>query len=120
MVIDLLIALIKDLRHDIYEEFVTQIMPAVVQVLDVQNLVLIDKVFTLFSFCMKFLSKNIKEDFSNFYNVFQEMVIHKNRHLRKFSAQSLCYVLRKLEISKETLTTLMRPIYQRDEEVGPY
>jgi hypothetical protein len=61
-------------------------MPAVIQTIDVQNLKIMDKVFTLFSFCFKYLLKPIREDLQSFYSIFSEIVVHKNRHLRRFSA----------------------------------
>ena len=85
-VLDLIVALVKDLRHDIYQEFVELIMPAAIAVVDVQNVALLDSVFTLFSFSFKFLLKPIRDDINNFFEVFQELVIHKNRHLRHFAA----------------------------------
>ena len=55
-------------------------------IVDVQNIKIMDKVFTLFSFCFKYLLKPIREDLTSFYNIFQEVLIHKNRHLRHFAA----------------------------------
>lgn len=62
-VLELLIALIKDLRQDAYADFKEQIMPAVISIIDIQNIAIMDKVFTLFSFCFKYLLRPIREDF---------------------------------------------------------
>jgi len=69
-VLELLIALIKDLRQEAYPDFRDQIMPQVIQVIDTQNLNIMDKVFTLFSFCFKYLLKPIRDDIINFYSIF--------------------------------------------------
>jgi hypothetical protein len=69
-VLDLIVALVKDLRQDIYKEFVELIMPAAIAVVDVQNVALLDSVFTLFSFSFKFLLKPIRDDIVNFFEVF--------------------------------------------------
>lgn len=69
-VLDLIVALVKDLRQDIYKEFVELIMPAAIAVVDVQNVALLDSVFTLFSFSFKFLLKPIRDDIENFFEVF--------------------------------------------------
>lgn len=69
-ILELFIALIKDLRQDIYGEFVELIMPAVIAIIDVQNFQLLDGVFSLFSFSFKFLLKPIRDDIHNFYEVF--------------------------------------------------
>ena len=57
--IELLITLIKDFRQDIYEDFVTKIMPATISIIDMQKIDVIDKVFTLISFGIKYLSRSI-------------------------------------------------------------
>lgn len=69
-ILELIIALIKDLRQDIYGEFVELIMPAVITIIDVQNFPLLDGIFSLFSFSFKFLLKPIRDDIQNFYEVF--------------------------------------------------
>lgn len=84
--LDLIIALVKDLRADIYKEFVEMILPAIIALIDVQNLKLLDKIFTLLSLCFKYLIKEIKVDFKNFYNIFLPVLHHKNKSLRHFAA----------------------------------
>jgi hypothetical protein len=59
---------------------------------------LLDKVFTLLSFAVKYLTRSIKEDLTAFYSVYVELLAHKNKHVRRFSAQAFCYVLRKLPL----------------------
>ena len=109
-VLELIIALIKDLRHDAYPEFKEQIMPHVIQVVDVQNVHILDKVFTLFSFCFKYLLKPIREDIHSFFSLFVEVLIHKNRHLRHFAAQCFSYVLRKMTIDEALVRMILEPI----------
>lgn len=123
-VLELLIALIKDLRQDSYKDFKEQIMPAAINIIDVQNLSIMDKVFTLFSFCFKYLLKPIREDIVEFYGIFQELVIHKNKHLRHFAAQCLSYVLRKVDLGEELMKIVLAPIYRTHSEdgseIGPF
>ena len=70
-VVELLIALIKDFRQDIYEDFTLRIMPTVIATcLDIRNVDLLDKTFTLISFGVKYLSKSIKGDFRRFFDVY--------------------------------------------------
>jgi hypothetical protein len=82
----LLVAFVKDLRSEIYPEFMEQILPTLVSILDMQNLKLLDGVFSLLSFCFKYLLKPIKEDIFNVYSVYSELLKHKNRFVRKFAA----------------------------------
>lgn len=73
-----------------------------------------DSVFTLFSFCFKYLLKPIREDLEDFYSIFQEIIVHKNKHLRHFSSQCLSYVLRKVEITEPLMTMLIQPIWRTE------
>jgi hypothetical protein len=71
-------------------------LPGVVNAIDIENLDLLDKIFSLLSFAMKYLLKQIKDDIVNVYDVYFELIRHKNKYVRKFASQSLCYVLRKV------------------------
>jgi len=119
-VLDLLICLIKDLRQDSYADFKEQIMPAVIGVVDVQNVGVMDKVFTLFSFCFKYLLKPIRDDLEQFYAIFSEILIHKNKHLRHFAAQCFSYVLRKVNIDAHLMQVILAPALQAPSDIGPF
>jgi hypothetical protein len=73
-------------------------MPSVIEIIDVTNLMILDKVFTLFSYSMKYLLKQIRNDVKNFWEVFGVLLAHRNKHLRHFAAQSFSHVLRKITI----------------------
>lgn len=100
-IIELVIALIKDMRGDIYEDFLQQILPVTISILDCTDLLLMDAVFSMLSFSFKYLIKPLKEDLVRFYTVFAELLLHKNKFVRKFSAQSFSYVLRKVKFTPE-------------------
>lgn len=100
-IIELVIALIKDMRGDIYEDFLQQILPVVISILDCTDLLLMDAVFSMLSFSFKYLIKPLKEDLVRFYTVFVELLLHKNKFVRKFAAQSFSYVLRKVKFTPE-------------------
>lgn len=85
-VVDLFIALIKDFRADIYQDFIKQILPSMISALDISNVTLLDKIFTLLSFAVKYLTKSIKDDLDSFYSQYVELLAHKNRFVRKFAA----------------------------------
>jgi hypothetical protein len=84
--IELVIALIKDLRQDIYPDFLHDILPAVISILDCTNLVLLDSVFSLLSFSFKYLLNPIRENLSQFYSIYVELLFNKNKFVRKFAA----------------------------------
>ena len=98
IIMDLFIALIKDMRGDIYEEFLHQILPTAINLLDAENLQTMDKVFQLLSFAFKFLIKPIRENIRDVFSVYIVLLEHRNRFIRKFSAQSFSFVLRKVTI----------------------
>lgn len=85
-IIELIIALIKDLRQDIYSDFMHKILPCVISILDCTNLTLLDAVFTLLSFSFKYLLTPLREDLVRFYSVYVELLLHKNKYVRKFAA----------------------------------
>jgi U3 small nucleolar RNA-associated protein 20 len=116
-VVELSIALIKDFRGDIYAEFVAQILPSMLNALDITNVQLLDKVFTLLSFAVKYLTKSIKDDLEGFYSQYVELLAHKNRFVRKFAAQSFCYVIRKLNFDEKLLTVLLKPVIVEEQAV---
>lgn len=81
-----MIALIKDLRQDIYPDFMHKILPGVISILDCNNLPLLDSVFSLLSFSFKYLLNPLREDLTQFYSVYVELLLHKNKFVRKFAA----------------------------------
>ena len=89
-------------------------MPTVISIIDVQSLELLDHVFTLFSFSFKYLLKPIRDDIENFYTIYQELLVHGNRHIRHFAAQSFSYILRKTKLSPELLKLILRPLRMED------
>ena len=106
-ILDLCVALIKDLRHEVYGEFLNDMLPKAIEILEVDNLELMDKVFQLLSFSFKYLLKQIKENISAVFTVYIELLQHKNRFVRKFSAQSFSYVLRKIPINSDFVDFLL-------------
>ena len=85
-VIDLIMALIKDLRQEVYESFMHEILPKVIEIIDGRNLQLMDKIFQLLSISFKFLVKPIKENVEDVYSIYFELLTHKNHFVRKFTA----------------------------------
>ena len=83
------------------DEFLHQILPKAIQVLDADNLDIMEKIFQLLSFSFKFLIKPIKENIRNVFSVYIVLFEHKNRFIRKFSAQSFSYALRKITIDQD-------------------
>jgi hypothetical protein len=110
------VALVKDFRGDIYQEFLSLILPKVIGSLDISNVELMDKSFTLLSFGVKYLTKSIKDDLPNFYLAYAELLTHKNKFIRKFSAQAFCYVIRKVSIDQALMRLILSPIESPDQK----
>ena len=91
-------------------------MPNVIGSLDISNVTLVDKIFTLVSFAVKYLTKSIKNDICNFYSTYSEIVSHKNKFVRKFAAQAFCYVIRKLHFDDKIIEIIMKPISDESNE----
>ena len=84
--------------------------------LDAENLDMMEKVFQLLSFSFKYLIKPIKENIRAVFSVYIMLLEHKNRFIRKFSAQSFSYALRKISIDREFVNFMVSLL---DEESAP-
>jgi U3 small nucleolar RNA-associated protein 20 len=91
-------------------------MPSVINALDITNAILVDKIFTLMSFGVKYLTKSIKDDLENFYQIYIEMLSHRNKFVKKFAAQSFCYVLRKLPFDHKLLSIIFKPAIENESQ----
>jgi len=94
-------------------------MPSVLGALDISNVILVDKIFTLMSFGVKYLTKSIKDDLENFYQAYIEMLAHRNKFVKKFAAQSFCYVVRKLPFDARLLTIILKPVLNNQDSKSP-
>lgn len=86
------------------------ILPKVIAIIDGKNLLLLDKIFSLLSFSFKFLLRPIKDNIVNVYSVYFELLKHKNNFIRKFTAQSFSYVVRKLPFEQNLIKMLFEPV----------
>lgn len=86
------------------------ILPSVIEIIDVTNLMLLDKIFTLFSYSMKYLLKQVRADVKNFWEIFCVLLAHKNKHLRHFASQSFSHVLRKITVDEGLIEIIRGPM----------
>jgi hypothetical protein len=77
--------------------------------LNIQQLESVDTLFTLLSFGLKYLIKPIRADLKNFYFIYYEILVHKNKFIRKFACQSFSYVLRKSDLNVDMIHLLLQP-----------
>jgi hypothetical protein len=69
----------------------------------------------MISFGIKYLLKPIKEDIQNFYSVYSELLVSKNKYVRKFAAQSFSYVIRKVKFNEKLYKLIIKHIYAEDD-----
>lgn len=68
---------------------------------------LLDSVFTLLSFCFKYLVKSIRANLGDVFGIYSELVCSKNSWVRKFACQSFSYVLRKVTFDHKLIKMLL-------------
>ena len=97
-VLEVMTGFIKDIREEAAEIFLTAILPNLVKLLcNSNNTVVIDKTFSVFVNIFKFLSKAITKNFRKFFLTISELVFNKNKLIRKFSSESVCFLFKNME-----------------------
>lgn len=98
----LLIAFIRDCGSEIYEEFRDQVFIEIVKQIDVTKIDLLQELFMIFAAVLKFLLKNVIEDFEQFVRVFiGNLLEKKNESIRRFSTEVLMYIIKKIRNKEE-------------------
>ena len=97
-ILDLLIALIKDIRAESYEYFFNKNFPQVISLLNdnCDSVEIIDHIFTFFVNVFKILESSIVKNFKTVLLVYSEILFNKNKFIRRFAAQSLCFIIKNL------------------------
>jgi hypothetical protein len=94
------------------------ILPSVISQIDGRNLQLLDKIFQLLSISFKYLVKPIREHIHEVYSVYFLLLSHKNPFVRKFTAQSFSYIVRKLTFGQHLVQMLFAPLTDSDDQVN--
>ncbi len=110
--IEFAIALIKDARQLIFPAFLSKLMPALVKLVQVDDVDTLDRVFTAFSYAFKFLQKPIVEHLPEVYLCYYELLAHNNKYIRKFAAESFSFIIRtfKRRQGQKLMEILLDPI----------
>ena len=91
-----LAALARDLRHEFYPFLQSRVMPVLIQLLDIQDAEQLEDVFSCLAFLFKFLLRFVVEDFKSIFDVVFPVLRHKQWYIRKFSAEVLSFLIRKV------------------------
>lgn len=93
----LLPPLIRDCQSDIFKIFCDEILMKLLSLIEIQNLELLEGVFLVLAYGLKYLFSRILKDFKLFYEIYLfQLFGHKNKHIRKFAAESFSYILKKI------------------------
>ena len=117
-IIELLIALVKDLRAELSFQtlFSEDIFPKIIGLIEVTEVELLEQIMTFFSYCFKYMLPILIKNFSMFYKGYYQVINHKNRYVRKYACESFSHILRKIKkenmhkiINKEVLRPFTKP-----------
>jgi hypothetical protein len=68
--------------------------------IDIRNLELVESLFTVLAYGLKYLFRCILNDFENFFEIYlNNLFCHRNKNIRKFSTESLSYILKKIKLN---------------------
>jgi len=98
-ILELFIGFIKDIRTENIDFFLTSILPELIKFIKLFNLnvEVIDKMFNLFANVFKFMHKGITRNFQKFFLIFSDLLFLRNKFIRKFSCESICFLIKNLE-----------------------
>ena len=109
--LDLLIALIKDLRNECYDYFIDNNLSQIVNITKIDNDInnevlfdLIDHLFTFFVNIFKFYKNSFEGNFEKILIIYSDLLFNRNKFIRKFASQSLTYIIKNLDDKQLTKT----------------
>lgn len=111
---EILTGLIKDLRDETYDEFLDNIFPNLIKLIsETQKVEVIEKTFAVLVNIFKFLQNAILKprNFSNFFFLFSELIFSKIKYIRKFTCESISYLIKNLDENKlgEIILIILNP-----------
>jgi hypothetical protein len=120
-VLDVLTGFIKDIREDAYELFLYTILPNLIELLlNTDNTEVIDKIFAVLVNIFKFFAKVLNNDnnFERFFYIYSELIFNKNKHIRRFANESICFLIKNFE--KADLSNRLNIIFHVFKDPAKY
>jgi hypothetical protein len=74
----------------------------------------------VFTYSIKFLIKPIMEDLNSFYSIYFQLILSKNKHIRRFACESFAYIMHKISHNNviPTITDIiLRPLLSPHEYI---
>ncbi|GAM26794.1 hypothetical protein SAMD00019534_099690 [Acytostelium subglobosum LB1] len=111
----LLTALSRDLRSEFFEHFYAPVLQTMITMLQRPQPTpeVISELFTSLCYLFKFLERQICKDFIRFYDIYSELFRLRKKYLRRFAAESMAFLLRKIQY--EQLQQSLTAMFQRAE-----
>jgi len=96
IILKLFAPLIRDCQSEIFQIFCQDILMKLLSMIDIKNLDILEDVFLVLAYALKYLFQKIMKEFKSFFDIyFFQLFGHKNKHIRKFAAESFSYIFKK-------------------------
>ena len=103
----LIVSLVRDCGEEIYDIFVTQIVPVVAQNIKIVDVNSVETGFKVFASALKFLIKSILRKPVHFLTHFLAALLKiRNPYIRKFTSECVMFLLSKIRDQKELNATV--------------
>lgn len=104
IILGILPSLIRDTQQYLYKPFCEKLLLPLVEMIVITDMELLEKVYNVLAFALKYLFEQISQDPTQFYYIyFQKLFSHHNKHIRQFSSESFSYVLKKVKSPERKL-----------------
>jgi len=108
-VYSLVSTLCKDLRFEIYP-FFFEILQELIESLHPNDEALVESLFVTFCYLFKYLLKQLTVDYIKLFTSYIPLIGHSKQYIRRFAADSLAYILRK--VPKSEYPHMVKQIYE--------
>ncbi|KAM9334967.1 small subunit processome component 20 homolog [Symphorus nematophorus] len=113
--LDLVVQLARDLQTDFYPHF-PDFFILITSLLDTKDTELLEWAFTCLSYLFKYLWRLMVKDMSNIYSLYSTLLEHKKEHIRKFTAESFSFLMRKVPDIDALLSLVFSDLQQHPDK----
>ncbi|KFM72556.1 Small subunit processome component 20-like protein, partial [Stegodyphus mimosarum] len=114
-VLELTVALARDLQFDFYPHF-PKFFSAITLHLSTKDTELLEKLFTCLAYLFKFLWRYMVKDMKNVYRLFSSLLRESNReHIRIFAVESFAFLIRKVQDKEDLFSFIFKELQLKPE-----
>ena len=96
IILKLFAPLIRDCQSEIFPIFCQDILMKLLSMIDIKNIDILEDIFMVLAYALKYLFQKIMKEFKSFFDIyFFQLFGHRNKHIRKFAAESFSYIFKK-------------------------